>query len=121
MWEHNPPPRYGSCASYLGFVIPPSLYLGLIYEPVLLDFSVAYFCKPVLLDFSVYFCEPVLLDFVDLASVCFDGSEFHQIILSLFIDEGAPRGGLYGWKVAFYETPGSTIYQPPQKNIKVSA
>ena len=39
-------------------------------------------------------CESILLDFsIDLA--CFCLYNFHQIILSLFI-EGAPRGGLYG-------------------------
>ena len=40
-------------------------------------------------------CGLILLYFyVDLSWFCLDGSNFHQIILSLFI-EGAPRSGLY--------------------------
>ena len=69
MEAYLPTRRLGVWAPYPDFVIPLSFHLKLG-------------CKPILLDFDV-----------DLS--CFCLYNFHQIILSLFI-EGAPSGGLYG-------------------------
>lgn len=39
-----------------------------------------------------------VIDFhVNLACFYLDGNSFHQITLSMFVDEGTPRGGLYGY------------------------
>ena len=78
------------------FVIPLSLYLGFIYELILLGFG------------------------IDLTLFCL-GDEFHKVILSLFVDEGAPRRELYIWKFISFETPGSMVLSPPLPYIKISA
>ena len=71
MMMHPPRPSYRLMAPYPGFIIPFSFYSKLIFELILLDFG------------------------VDLSCFCLEGSNFHYIILSLFI-EGAPRARLCG-------------------------
>ena len=41
------------------------------------------------------------------------------MVLSLFVDEGALLGGLYGWKVTSLETPGFNVLSAP--SVKISA
>ena len=71
---------------------------GCIPSPLSSGFlgSLCRLCHSTFDSLEINICEPILLYLdVDPSCFCLDVNNFHQIILSLFI-EGAPRGGLYG-------------------------